>query len=215
MVFNYNTLKLLMILIMVFFNKSSKELEEQSEADFEEAKREKLSEKNRAFKMKIAHRTRAHIDLTFIEGAQKLGRYHQANLTAIAKQLEGPEKPSYKPFQKIKTLDSEVIAYLPNFEAQQIFDLGGKYQTQQINVSEALTAVQSIADTIFHNFDISVSLSTLGFLRDEVERNPDLVKSEPVEKNKTTSDTQKDTYKESDSVANKQGSLFDNLVNKK
>ena len=27
--------------------------------------------------MKIAHRTRAHIDLTFIEGAQKLGKYHQ------------------------------------------------------------------------------------------------------------------------------------------
>ena len=108
--------------------------------------------------MKIAHRTRAHIDLTFIEGAQKLGKYHQANLNAIAQQLEGPERPSYTPFQKIKTLDSEVIAYLPNFEAQQIFDLGGKYQIQQINVSEALTAVQSIADTIFHDFDISVKL---------------------------------------------------------
>ena len=137
---------------MVFFNKSSKDLEEQAEADFEEAKREKLTEKNRAFKMKIAHRTRAHIDLTFIEGAQKLGKFHQANLNAIAKQLEGPERPSYTPFQKIKTLDSEVVAYLPNFEAQQIFDLGGKYQIQQINVSEALTAVQSIADTIFSQF---------------------------------------------------------------
>ena len=200
---------------MVFFNKSSKDLEEQAEADFEEAKREKLTEKNRAFKMKIAHRTRAHIDLTFIEGAQKLGKFHQANINAIAQQLEGPERPSYTPFQKIKTLDSEVIAYLPNFEAQQIFDLGGKYQTQQINVSEALTAVQSIADNIFHSFDVAVSLSTLGFLRDEIERNPDLAKSEPVTKNKTTSDTQEDTNKKSDGLGNKQGSLFDNLVNKK
>ena len=51
---------------MVFFSKSSKDIEEQAQADFEEAKREKLTEKNRAFKMKIAHRTRAHIDLTFI-----------------------------------------------------------------------------------------------------------------------------------------------------
>ena len=202
---------------MVFFNKSSKDLEEQAQADFEEAKREKLSEKNRAFKMKIAHRTRAHIDLTFIEGAQKLGKYHQANLNAIAQQLEGPEKPSYTPFQKIKTLDSEVIAYLPNFEAQQIFDLGGKYQIQQINVSEALTAVQSIADTIFHNFDISVSLSTLGFLRDEIERNPALAKSEPTEENKTTSDKNGDTKatNEIDDAPYKQGSIFDNLVNKK
>ena len=201
---------------MVFFNKSSKDLEEQAEADFEEAKREKLTEKNRAFKMKIAHRTRAHIDLTFIEGAQKLGKYHQANLTAIAKQLEGPERPSYTPFQKIKTLDSEVIAYLPNFEAQQIFDLGGKYQIQQINVSEALTAVQSIA-SIFHDFDISVSLSTLGFLRDEIERNPALAKSEPTAENKTTSDTNEDTKatNEIDDEPNKQGSIFDNLVNKK
>ena len=202
---------------MVFFNKSSKDLEEQAEADFEEAKREKLTEKNRAFKMKIAHRTRAHIDLTFIEGAQKLGKFHQANLTAIAKQLEGPDKPSYTPFQKIKTLDSEVTAYLPNFEAQQIFDLGGKYQTQQINVSEALKAVQSIADSIFHNFDISVSLSTLGFLRDEIERNPSLAKSEPAAENKTTSSTNKDTTAndKGDDAHNKQGSLFDNLVNKK
>ena len=97
---NYNTHKLLIILIMVFFNKSSKDLEEQAEADFEEAKREKLTEKNRAFKMKIAHRTRAHIDLTFIEGAQKLGKYHQANLTAIAKQLEGPDRPNLYTFSK-------------------------------------------------------------------------------------------------------------------
>ena len=202
---------------MVFFSKSSKDLEEQAEADFEEAKREKLTEKNRAFKMKIAHRTRAHIDLTFIEGAQKLGKYHQANLNAIAQQLEGPERPSYTPFQKIKTLDSEVIAYLPNFEAQQIFDLGGKYQIQQINVSEALTAVQSIADTIFHDFDISVSLSTLGFLRDEIERNPALAKSEPTSKNKTTIDTNGDTKasNEIDDELYKQGSIFDNLVNKK
>ena len=202
---------------MVFFNKSSKDIEEQAQADFEEAKREKLTEKNRAFKMKIAHRTRAHIDLTFIEGAQKLGKYHQANLNAIAKQLEGPERPSYTPFQKIKTLDSEVIAYLPNFEAQQIFDLGGKYQIQQINVSEALTAVQSIADTIFHDFDISVSLSTLGFLRDEIERNPALAKSEPTAENKTTSDKNEDTKatNEIDDEPNKQGSIFDNLVNKK
>ena len=202
---------------MVFFNKSSKDLEEQAQADFEEAKREKLTEKNRAFKMKIAHRTRAHIDLTFIEGAQKLGKYHQANLTAIAKQLEGPEKPSYTPFQKIKTLDSEVTAYLPNFEAQQIFDLGGKYQTAQISVSEALTAVQSIADSIFHNFDISVSLSTLGFLHDEIERNPGLSKSEPAAENETTSTKSEDTKAKgiSDDAHNKQGSLFDNLVNKK
>ena len=202
---------------MVFFNKSPKDLEEQAEADFEEAKREKLTEKNRAFKMKIAHRTRAHIDLTFIEGAQKLGKYHQANLTAIAQQLEGPEKPSYTPFQKIKTLDSEVIAYLPNFEAQQIFDLGGKYQIQQINVSEAVTAVQSIADTIFHDFDISVSLSTLGFLRDEIERNPELKKSEPAADNKIASSTEENNIsdKETDTSTNKQGSLFDNLVNKK
>ena len=202
---------------MVFFNKSSKDLEEQAEADFEEAKREKLTEKNRAFKMKIAHRTRAHIDLTFIEGAQKLGKFHQANLTAIAKQLEGPDKPSHTPFQKIKTLDSEVVAYLPNFEAQQIFDLGGKYQTAQISVSEALTSVQSIADNIFHDFDISVSLSTLGFLRDEIERNPALAKSEPAAENKTTSSSNKDTIAndKSDDAHNKQGSLFDNLVNKK
>tara|TARA_B100001287_G_C22621492_1_gene500289 strand:- start:438 stop:1046 length:609 start_codon:yes stop_codon:yes gene_type:complete len=202
---------------MVFFNKSSKDIEEQAQADFEEAKREKLSEKNRAFKMKIAHRTRAHIDLTFIEGAQKLGKYHQANINAIAQQLEGPERPSYSPFQKIKTLDSEVIAYLPSFEAQQIFDLGGKYQIQQINVSEALTAVQSIADTIFHDFDISVSLSTLGFLRDEIERNPALAKSEPTAENKTTIDTNGDTKatNEIDDEPNKQGSIFDNLVNKK
>ena len=202
---------------MVFFNKSSKDLEEQAEADFEEAKREKLTEKNRAFKMKIAHRTRAHIDLTFIEGAQKLGKYHQANLTAIAQQLESPERPSYTPFQKIKTLDSEVIAYLPNFEAQQIFDLGGKYQIQQINVSEAITAVQSIADTIFHDFDISVSLSTLGFLRDEIERNPELKKSEPAAENEIVSSTKENNIsdKETDAMTNKQGSLFDNLVNKK
>ena len=202
---------------MVFFNKSSKDLEEQAEVDFEDAKREKLTEKNRAFKMKIAHRTRAHIDLTFIEGAQKLGKYHQANLTAIAQQLEGPERPSYTPFQKIKTLDSEVIAYLPNFEAQQIFDLGGKYQIQQINVSEAVTAVQSIADTIFHDFDISVSLSTLGFLRDEIERNPALAKSEPTSENKTTIDTNGDSKasNEIDDEPYKQGSIFDNLVNKK
>ena len=30
---------------MVFFNKSSKDIEEQAQADFEEAKREKLTEK--------------------------------------------------------------------------------------------------------------------------------------------------------------------------
>ena len=123
---------------------------------------------------------------------------------------------TYTPFQKIKTLDSEVIAYLPNFEAQQIFDLGGKYQIQQINVSEALTEVQTIADTIFHDFDISVSLTTLGFLRDEIERNPALAKSEPVSENKKDSETKKDSVSDDGyESANKQSSIFDNLVNKK
>jgi len=201
---------------MVFFSKSLKDLQDQATADFEEAKREKLTEENRSFKMKIAHRTRAHIDLTFIEGAQKLGKYHQDHLTAVAKQLETPDKPNYTPFQKIKTLDSEVIAYLPNFEAQEIYALGGKYQTQQINASQALTEVQTIADTIFHKFDIAVSLTTLGFLRDELERNPDLAKSEPVSENKKDSETKKDSVSDDGYVsANKQSGLFNNILNKK
>ena len=59
--------------------------------------------------MKIAHRTRAHIDLTFIEGAQKLGKYHQANLNAIAKQLEGPENLVIHPFKKLKLLTQKLL----------------------------------------------------------------------------------------------------------
>ena len=58
--------------------------------------------------MKIAHRTRAHIDLTFIEGLKNL--VNSPKSYGIAKQLETPENQLYT-FSKIKTLDSEVCVF--------------------------------------------------------------------------------------------------------
>ena len=55
----------------------------------------------RSYKIKIALRARAHLDKTFIEGAEKIAKHSEACLKAVAAGVDKPEPPTPTVFKKL------------------------------------------------------------------------------------------------------------------
>ena len=88
-------------------------------------------------------------------------------MKAIAQEIEKPPPPRANPFQLVKTVNGEVFAYVPQSFVDEIFTLGGQYQTMQINAESAIEAAQLIADRMYEDLVLEESFEALGFLREE------------------------------------------------
>ncbi len=126
-----------------------------------------LSREDRSLKVRIALRARAMLDKTFVEGAKKTEQFQETMMQAIAKESEKPTAPKGSPFQLVKTVNGEVFSYVPQSFVDDMFNLGGKYQTMQISADAAIEQGQMIADRLYDDLGLDDSFEALGFLREE------------------------------------------------
>jgi len=118
--------------------------------------------------------SRAHLDKTFIEGAQKTAIFYELSALATLNQTEKPEKPEFNVFQRVKTLDKEIWVYLPEEYAEEAFNIGASYQRTDIDAKTAIERMQFIADQIcLYELKLDAPFEVLQFLRDEIAGKPD------------------------------------------
>ena len=77
-------------------------------------------------RMRIGLRARAHIDKSFIEGAEKTAVYDEACLRAVAAGREKPPPPNVTLYQKVKSATGEIITYIPEEIAEEAFKMRRK-----------------------------------------------------------------------------------------
>ena len=121
----------------------------------------------RALRMRVMVRCRAHIDLVFIEGAKKYETYDTLRSQAIARGTEEPEQPTPAPYQTLKSQAGDIISYIPEHFAMEIFTTGGLFQTSKISITEAIKRTQDLADKIWLELDLSEDFEVVRFLRDQ------------------------------------------------
>ena len=123
----------------------------------------------RALRMKVMVRCRAHIDQVFIEGAKKHEAYEARRNRAIVNGEETPEPPTPAAYQTVKSQAGEIISYIPDHFAMEIFSTGGLYQTVKISIDEAINQTQAIANRIWLELDLSDDFEVVRFLRDQAQ----------------------------------------------
>ena len=123
----------------------------------------------RTLRMKVMVRCRAHIDQVFIEGAKKYEAYEARRNRAIVNGEETPEPPTPAAYQTVKSQAGEIISYIPDHFAMEIFSTGGLYQTVKISIDEAINQTQAIADRIWLELDLSDDFEVVRFLRDQAQ----------------------------------------------
>jgi hypothetical protein len=112
---------------------------------------------------------RAHLDKTFIDGAQRTAVYFEKMAQATINNSEKPEKPEFSLFQQIKSGDKEIWVYLPEEYALETFNVGASYQKTDIDAKAAIDRVQQIADQIcLYELKLDTPFEVLQFLRDEI-----------------------------------------------
>ncbi len=152
----------------LFGKQQSRENRETAKAEFEKAC--ELSGDNReirAMRMRIGLRARAHIDKSFIEGAEKTAVYDEACLRAVAAGREKPPPPNVTLYQKVKSATGEIITYIPEEIAEEAFKIGAKYQLTEIEAKPAIDLVQNLANSISYQLHLEEPLVAVYFLREE------------------------------------------------
>ena len=86
----------------------------QAKKDFEDACNSKDNSRTvRSKRITIALRCRAVIDKTFVEGAQVYKKFSVSKLEAIWEQRSVPATPKAPQFQTIKSINGEIVGYIP------------------------------------------------------------------------------------------------------
>jgi hypothetical protein len=93
-------------------------------------------------------------------------------MLAIANGQEKPEAPTPSYFHRVKTQGTENHTYtwIPEELTDEVFGIGSRYQTVQIDAHQAIAMVQRIADEICQkDLKLDAPFKALQFLRDELE----------------------------------------------
>ena len=157
---------------MLFFNRNNPEQEmKRAKAAYEKViSLTDDSREARSMKMRMGLLCRAHVDKTFISGAELTAAWQDKAAVALANREPLPEEPQAQRFQKIKTGETEVYVYLPDEFVNDIFALGAKYQRTQIAAPQAIGAVQNIVNQLCrYELGLQEPFQALSFLREELE----------------------------------------------
>jgi len=143
---------------------------EQAQALFEKITASKTDTREaRSARIRMGLLCRAHLDKSFIDGAQKTAVYFEKMAQATINNTEKPEKPEFSLFQQIKSGDKEIWVYLPEEYALETFNVGALYQKTEIDAKTAIDRVQQIADQIcLYELKLDAPFEVLQFLRDEI-----------------------------------------------
>ena len=154
-----------------FLNKSSPDDEmKQARALFEKvASLKSDSREAHTMRVRMGMLLRAHMDKTFIAGAEQTVLWQELAAVATANGEPAPELPTPSKFQKIRSGNSEVFVYLPEEYVNEVFTLGSKYQKTEVSAQKAIDAVQALANQIcYYELRLQEPFVALSFLRDEL-----------------------------------------------
>ena len=90
----------------------------------------------------------AHLDKTFIAGAEQTAGWQELVSLSLKAGKPMPDAPTPSKFQKIRTGDSDVYAYLPEDYVIEAFGLGARYQKAELSAPKAIEAMQALANQI-------------------------------------------------------------------
>lgn len=158
-------------MISLFGRSKKDEARKKAQAEYEEARdADPASRAGHALTIRAGARAKAHVDKTFITGAEKAVVYDEMRAIAIVKGEEKPEPPKASEFQVIKSVNGELLTYLPLPYAERIFKLGMRYQTVDITAEQAVELVQQVADQISLELQLKEPFIALEFLREELKQ---------------------------------------------
>jgi hypothetical protein len=157
-----------------FFQKETPEqLKAQAKANYEKVAALKSSSRESAsVRVRIALLAKAHLDSAFVEGAERFGTWQELCMLAVARGEEKPEPPTPSYFHRVRTQGNEHYTYtwIPEELSEDVFNIGARYQTVQIDAHQAIAMVQRIADEICQkDLKLDAPFKALQFLRDELE----------------------------------------------
>jgi hypothetical protein len=125
---------------------------------------------------------RAHLDKTFIAGAEQTVVWEELARSALLEGLPLPETPKPSKFQKIRSGDGEIYAYLPEEFVTEAFTLGARYQKTELSAPKAIDAMQALANQISHyELRLQTPFQVMDFLRKELAEAALLATTDPAE----------------------------------
>ena len=135
----------------------------------------------RSLRVRMGLLSRAHLDKTFVAGAELTAQHETLALLALAEGKEAPPTPEPSLFQVIHTGDKkEVYAYLPQEYCEVAFRLGARYQKAEISAAQAIDAMQGLANQIcLYELRLDEPFQVLQFLRDELAQGAGAAESGP------------------------------------
>jgi len=126
-----------------------------------------------AARIRVGLRCRAVLHKTFIEGAEKTADYTERSMLALASGDEKPKPPAATSFQTIKTVNGEILAYIPLEYAEEVFKIGAAFQLEEVSAEQAIELAQVVADKISEDIHLEPPIQALGFLREELAEGGD------------------------------------------
>lgn len=158
--------------MLTFFKKqpSASDEKEQAKALFQKiVSATSESHEIRKIKLGLSLLCQAHLDSSFIAGAEQTATYLDGVTKAIVKGEDKPELPEAEEFIKIKRGDKFIWVYLPQEYADQAFELGSQYQQTKINAHQAVDSMQLLADQLSYDaLKLNPPFVALQFLWDEL-----------------------------------------------
>lgn len=127
------------------------------------------SHEARSLRLRMGMICRAHLDKTFVAGAEQTAVWQEQARAALIAGTPLPEVPVPSKFQKILTNESEIYAYLPEEFVVEAFGLGSRYQKMELSAPKAIEAMQALANQISrYELRLSEPFQVLDFLREEL-----------------------------------------------
>lgn len=113
----------------------------------------------------------AHLDKTFIAGAEKTADWQQMSAFAAAKGGPTPALPKAEEFQRVRSGKSDIWVYIPIKYAERAFLYGVKYQRTEMSSEQAIVSMQQLADWITRSeIGFENQVIVLKFLREELSQ---------------------------------------------
>lgn len=141
------------------------------------------SHEARNARLRLGMLIRAHVDKTFVAGAEQTALWQEQVAQAIVKGEEKPPMPQAGEYQEIKSGNKSTWVYLPLEYGDRFFDLGARYQRTQLDAKQAISEAQALMDRIcFQELNLETPFQVLQFLRDELaEQSAQALDGEPEE----------------------------------
>jgi hypothetical protein len=123
----------------------------------------------RIVRMRMGMLCRAHLDKTFIAGAEQTALWQEHADLALVAGKPTPDSPTASKFQKIRVGETDIFTYLPEEYAAEAFGLGARYQKMEITADKAIEAMQALANQIcYYDLRLKEPIQVLAFLREEL-----------------------------------------------